>query len=272
MWRLLLGWLLLVVPGLAHAGEATLEIGGAGGTKTITRAELLARPDVTDIDVPADVAYGRAMTYRAVPVASLLQGLDSPAGSVIEAVATDGFVAQIPADLMHNTDKSKPVAWLAIEPADKPWPKIAGKDYTAGPFYVVWLGPAVRSEYWAYQTVKLMNALPPAIRWPQIAVDASLPPSDPARKGEALYIAQCLPCHKVNRGGASDVGPDLNLPMNATEYMTPKGLHKLIRDPKSVRCWPDMKMNGWSPDLLSDEEIDNIIAYLGHMAGRRPAQ
>ena len=59
--------------------------------------------------------------------------------------------------------------------------------------------------------------------------------------------------------------------MNATEYMTDKGLHALIRDPKSVRNWPGMKMQGWSPDLLSDREIDHIIAYLEHMAGRKVA-
>ena len=75
----------------------------------------------------------------------------------------------------------------------------------------------------------------------------------------------------MNGGGASDVGGDLNLPMNATEYMTDKGLHALIRDPKSVRNWPGMKMQGWPPDLLSDREIDHIIAYLKHMAGRKVA-
>ena len=59
--------------------------------------------------------------------------------------------------------------------------------------------------------------------------------------------------------------------MNATEYITEKGLHALIRDPKSVLGWPGMKMRGWSPDLLSDSEIDLIIAYLKHMAGRKVA-
>jgi cytochrome c1 len=57
--------------------------------------------------------------------------------------------------------------------------------------------------------------------------------------------------------------------MNATEYMTDKGLHALIRDPKSVRSWPAMKMSGWPPDLLSDQDIGLIIAYLKHMAGRK---
>ena len=53
--------------------------------------------------------------------------------------------------------------------------------------------------------------------------------------------------------------------------MTPDGLHALIRDPKSVRSWPAMKMKGLPPDLLSDNEIDLIIAYLKHMAGRKVA-
>jgi cytochrome c1 len=59
--------------------------------------------------------------------------------------------------------------------------------------------------------------------------------------------------------------------MNPTAYMTRTGLHALIRDPKSVRFWPGMKMGGWSKDLLSDSEIDHIIAYLKHMAGRKQA-
>ena len=53
--------------------------------------------------------------------------------------------------------------------------------------------------------------------------------------------------------------------------MTQGGLHALIRNPKSVRTWPEQKMNGWPPDLLSDREIDLILAYLKHMAGRKAA-
>jgi mono/diheme cytochrome c family protein len=172
---------------------------------------------------------------------------------------------------MLNTDEQ--VDGLgAIEPADRPWPKVPGKDYTAGPFYVVWTKPeasGIRSEYWAYQLAKFQSQVSPEARWPSLVVDDSLSPDDPARAGQTLYVAQCLPCHKLNGGGASDVGGDLNLPMNATEYMTDKGLHALIRDPKSVRSWPGMKMGGLPPDLLSDQEIDHIIAYLKHMAGRK---
>jgi mono/diheme cytochrome c family protein len=259
----------------AVAAEPALEIAVGGETKVFTREELLARPDARTIEVPNDITYRAPMTYRAVPVAGLLEGLTVPAGSVIEAVATDGFVAQIPAGFMLNTNKSKAIAWIAIEPADKPWPKIPGKEYTAGPFTIVWTGPDlanIRSEYWAYQTAKLVSQLSPSARWPEIAVDPSLAPDDPLRKGQALYIAQCMPCHKLNGAGASDVGPDLNLPMNPTEYMTAKGLHALIRDPKSVRTWPEQRMPSFPPNFVSDEEIDLIVAYLQHMAGRKAAR
>ena len=65
------------------------------------------------------------------------------------------------------------------------------------------------------------------------------------------------------------MGPDLNQPMNPTRYMTPDGLHALIRDPRSVRSWPGMQMPGFAAAQLSDAEIDQIIAYLDHMAARR---
>jgi hypothetical protein len=72
------------------------------------------------------------MTYRAVPVASLLAGMALAPDTVVEAVALNGFVAHLPPDLLLNTDESKAVAWLAIEPAEHPWPPIPGKDQSAG--------------------------------------------------------------------------------------------------------------------------------------------
>ena len=63
--------------------------------------------------------------------------------------------------------------------------------------------------------------------------------------------------------------PDLNLPQNPTEYLTPQGLHDVIRDPRAVRAWPAMAMPSFPPDHLSDREIALVIAYLKHMAGRK---
>jgi mono/diheme cytochrome c family protein len=212
------------------------------------------------------------VTYRAVRVASLLAGMTLPPDSVIEAVALDGFIAQLPPDLVLSADDSNAVAWLAIEPADHPWPPIPGKGTSAGPFYIVWTGAevgSIRSEQWPYHVAKLVSQSSPASRWPALAVNSALPSTDPARAGEVLFVVQCLPCHKLNGAGASDVGPDLNLPQNPTEYLTPQGLHDVIRDPRTVRAWPAMAMPAFPPDHLSDREIGLVIAYLKHMAGRK---
>jgi len=79
----------------------------------------------------------------------------------------------------------------------------------------VWTGAAVgaiRSEQWPYQMAKLVSQPSPATRWPALAVNSALPPTDPVRAGQALFVVQCLPCHKLNGAGASNVGLDLNLP------------------------------------------------------------
>jgi len=265
----------LLLSGLAQANEPTITVTVANSTRGFTRGELLVRSDATTIEVERDVTYRVPMTYRAVPVASLLAGMTLPPASVIEAVTLDGFIAQLPPDLVLNTDESKAVAWLAIEPADHPWPPIPEKDASAGPFYIVWTGAAVgtiRSEQWPYQMAKLVSQLSPATRWPALAVNSALPPTDPVRAGQTLFVVQCLPCHKLNGAGASDVGPDLNLPQNPTEYLTPQGLHDLIRNPRTVRTWPALAMPPFPPEYLSDREIDFVVAYLKYMANRKQAQ
>ena len=264
----------LLLPGVVRADEPAITVTVGGETRSFTRGELLARPDAATIHVARDVAYRTPMTYRAVPVASLLAGMTLPPDTVIEAVALNGFVAQIPPDLLLKTDEREAVAWLAIEPAERPWPAIPGKNETAAPFYIVWTGTEVgkiRSEQWPYQLAKLVSQPSPLSRWPALAVNSALPANDPIRAGQALFVIQCLPCHKLNGAGAADVGPDLNLPQNPTEYLTPQGLHDLIRNPKAVRTWPAQTMPALA-DYLSDSDIELIIAYLKHMVGRKMAQ
>jgi mono/diheme cytochrome c family protein len=268
-----LSLIFLALPGAS--ADPVLDVAIGGETRHFARDALLARPDATSVEIASDVAYGKAMRFRAIPLAALLAGLDAPADSVIETVALDGFAAQLPLDLVTNTDSSKAVAWLAIEPGDAPWPPLPGKTASAGPFYIVWTGAAaatIRSEQWSYQVAKLESQPSPASRWPALGVDPALPATHPVRAGQALFVTQCLPCHTLNGAGSGSVGPDMNKPMNPTEYLTPAGLHALIRDPGSVRSWPGQLMPGFAADQMSDREIDLVIGYLAHMAARRTSQ
>jgi cytochrome c2 len=87
--------------------------------------------------------------------------------------------------------------------------------------------------------------------------------------GESIFAVQCLPCHRINGGGVSDIGPDLGQPMAATDYMTEQGLRALLRDPKSVRTWPQQQMPAFSPTVLPETDLNALIAYLKQIASQR---
>jgi mono/diheme cytochrome c family protein len=200
-----------------------------------------------------------------------MEGIAMSADTVLEAVARDGFVAQLPHDLIEGRNQEA-VPYVAIETADAPWPLVPGKDASAGPFYIVWLGArasTVPAVDWPYQVVSLSVHDAPTKRWPSLAVDPMLSALDPARGGQILFVTKCFTCHTLNHAGSASAGPDLNVPMNPTEYLTDAGLRALIRDPRSVRVWPEQRMPGFAGDDLSDEELGLIVAYLRHMAGRK---
>ncbi len=251
-----------------RAQEPALTLSFGSEPQRFTATELLARPDAASLEVPADVAYGGPMRYRAVPLLALL-GQTGTAADTIEARATDGFVSQIPLALVAKGAEGGSVAWIAVEDPAAPWPNLPGKDASAGPFYLVWADPersGIGSEQWPYELASLTGTQSPALRWPQMAVGAEVPADAPARPGQAVFITQCMPCHRMKGAGSADVGPDLGMPMNPTQYLTPEGLRHLIRDPKSVRTWPLQQMPAFDATKLSDADLEALIAYLAAMA------
>ena len=255
--------------GTAHAEDRVLTLSIGPEARRFTAAQLLARPDATDLTIPADVSYGRPMKYRAVPLLPLVSA--GAAFDTIEARSADGFVSQIPLALVQKAATGGAKAWIAIEDPASPWPVLPGKTASAGPFYVVWENPqrsAIGSEQWPYQLASLTAVESPAHRWPQMVVAASVPADAPARRGQAVFTTQCLPCHRMKGAGIADVGPDLGQPMNPIQYLTPEGLRKLIRNPKTVRTWPQLQMPGFDETMLREADLDALIAYLDYMARR----
>jgi mono/diheme cytochrome c family protein len=57
--------------------------------------------------------------------------------------------------------------------------------------------------------------------------------------------------------------------MAATDYLTEAGLRALVRDPKSVRIWPQQQMPPFSSAVLPDADLDALIAYLRQIASQR---
>lgn len=259
----------VMLAGAARADDPALTVSFRDRVQSFTAAELLSRPDAATLVVPDDVAYGRQMTFRAVPLLALIGSTAGPALDTIEVRALDGFVSQIPMVLVAKGGSGGSGAWIAVEDPSAPWPRLSGKSVSAGPFYLVWEHPersGVGSEQWPYQVASLTGVQSPAHRWPQMAVDDGMAADAPARRGQAVFTTQCMPCHRMKGAGAADVGPDLGEPMNPTHYMSPLGLRSLIRNPKAVRTWPQQQMPAFDAAMLSDADLDAVIAYLGHMA------
>ena len=252
---------------MAVAAEPNLTVTVAGRATTYAPASLLGMPGATTVSVPNDVAYKRDMSFRAVPAASLLGGVGPD--DTLRFVASDGFVATLPASLLLA--RSGAIAYLAVEPADAPWPALKpDSPASAGPFYLVWLNPergGITPEQWPYQIARIEDVLPLLKRYPMLGPGASA--HDAARRGYAVFEKNCSVCHTLNLGGDATVGPDLNVPYNPTEYMRVDALRRLIRNPQSLRRWPAAKMPAFEAKLLSDRDLTDLLAYLRHMADRK---
>jgi mono/diheme cytochrome c family protein len=250
---------------------ADLIVDTGHGTRTWTTTQLLARPDLQNVTIPIDVAFRHTMHYRAVPLRALLAGVQP--GDQLQFVASDGFSAVIPAALLLNEQGAQ--AWLAIEDPHQSWPSLPDSKGDAGPFYVVWTRPAaagIGTEQWPYQLVRIQRTLDAATRFPATAVVASVPANSEIRHGYAVFQRTCFACHTLNGQGDAHMGPDLNIPHNPTEYLSDAMLRAFIRNPQSLRRWPEGKMVGFpTQESLSDADLDAVIAYLHYMAQHKVA-
>jgi mono/diheme cytochrome c family protein len=255
------------------AQSPTLTIASKSSTRSYTQQALLAHAAVRSVTV-ADPVYRRTMTYRAIPLAELLKGTGIGADDYLQARATDNFSVGIPGRLAASTDPAQVEAFVAIEDPAAPWPPIPGKQdkASAGPLYVVWrLAPSahVSPEYWAYRLAALAVTDSPLKRWPGLAVGTDVPAGDRLHTGLDRFVSMCMACHRFNGEGEGEQGPDLGRPMNVTEYFQIPALKKLIRDPSSVRRWPEQKMPGFDRAALSDSDLDAIVDWLAYKAKQR---
>jgi hypothetical protein len=148
----------------AEPTQPVLTITAGAVTNHFTAAELLSRADLATLQIPPNVDYKVSLTLQAVPLLDLVAAFALEGFDRLEASATDGFVAQIPLALIEAGKSGGSVAWIAVENPNHPWPKLPGKDASAGPFYLIWQNPErshVSNEQWPYMLEKLAAAQPP---------------------------------------------------------------------------------------------------------------
>jgi mono/diheme cytochrome c family protein len=251
---------------LAQAAEPALELNFHNQHQVLPRSELLKNPAIRTIVIPEDVAYKRTMTYRALPLRAIARNLEQ--AKAVQFKAEDGFVATLPVSLL--TGASQP--WIAIETPNAPWPELKPGGRSAGAFYLVWLSPersGISPEQWPYQIAAISESDTLPESHPQILPEASVPKDSAEYRGLQVYSTHCASCHRINGGGEASIGPDLNLPFNPTEYFQPAFLRRYIRDPASVRKWPGMTMPGFPQTVISDPQLNDLLAYLRSMAHRK---
>ncbi|CAN5507051.1 cytochrome c [soil metagenome] len=269
------------LPWAKAASEPTLTIQAGDQTRTFTRDQLLEMAQVQNVVVEKDPEHPKLkMTYRAVPLAILFDGVKLEATNTLLFKCLDGFSAPISVTRVLNRDPKLSRAFLAIEPKDDPksgskepkWP-IVKDGKTAGPFYVVWENPRashIGTEEWPYQVISFEVKPPFDEQFPLIKPDSKLSEIDPVRRGYLAFQKTCFACHTLNGQGASHMGPDLNLPLSPTEYFKPGMIEKLVRNPQRLRQWPESKMPALDKTAISDRDLENVVAYLKHMSHRKP--
>ena len=249
----------------------TLDFGDA--KVAYKRSELLRRPDLEHIEVAADASYpGRKMSYKAVPAAKLFANQKISPQAVIQFQCLDGFSAPISKERLLNSDPRQSIAYIAIESPDAPWPGVKAGGPSAGPFYLVWPQPKLSQigpEEWPFQLVGF--SLRENLRQLYPAIFPVEPASAEVQQGFTSFTKNCFPCHTMNRQGAGEVGPDLNVPYGPTEYLNRRSLRRLIRNPQDLRYYAKSRMSAFPKSSLSDEELNHLIAYLAHMTKHKVA-
>lgn len=253
--------------------EATVLLQGSASPASYTQQALLRHAQLRTVHIDTDPAYHNGpMTYQAIPLAPLLQSAGIRETDSVQITSQDGFVSQFSGkELLQIMDTAQ--AFLAIEPLDHPWPVLsASSTATAGPFYLIWQHPkttTIEQEKWPYQITRIEIKAAVSQRFPHILPDPTLSDADPIRQGMQIFVQTCFACHTLNREGESHLGPDLNVPLNVTEYWTEPMLRQFIRDPQSVRSWSQGKMPPFDEKTLTPTQLDQLLAYFQHMVQRK---
>lgn len=269
------GWALgacAMLGGTAYADDAaTLTLNIGAQSRTLSRDALLHDPHLRNVTVD-DQNLKRRLTVKAIPVTELFRGQSiSPDATT---AASDGYVSHLPMRLLLADRADGPRAWLAVEDPAAPWPTLKGQGI--GPFRLVWTAPRakaslVNESLWTYSIVRIDIAALPGERFVAIRPAAGLPADGPVMRGFATFQRVCFSCHTLNRAGDATLGPDLNVPYSPVEYLGDEKLRHLIRNPQSLRWWPNARMSAIDEKTLSDAQLDDLLAYLRHMAQHKAA-
>ncbi|MCV6589087.1 MAG: cytochrome c [Marinobacterium sp.] len=248
----------------AWSPEQPLEVKLGQQTQSFTLKTLLAEAPEQSFTVFND-AYHKKQTYDGVRLVDILRlaGVDINQVNEITFQCADGYRAVMNIDIL----KKYPDAVISYRQKGAVGgdfdPIVEGKKIAdPSPFYLVWPQQETYGLFpWPHQVVGIDVAM-------DDSTYAHLKPaadtSASVQRGYELFKGACLACHSINLTGGV-IGPELNIPMNITEYRDAEYLKKFIRNPDSFRA--RSRMTGL-PDL-TDQNIEDAISYLEYMKSHK---
>lgn len=257
VFLLLFGWV-----SLCEANQSLTLVSGSW-RKTFSLQELKKKMKVTELS-SFDHVYKRNMTFEGFLLEDVLSLFESP-GEEIVFTAEDGFS---PTMLMADYKGKRAIIAFGEKGKNGGWSEFqAGKTRTTpAPFYLFWKdGTLEESRYpRPYKLVKI-ELISLKKKFPKIFPAESV--SHDVVRGFVIFKQHCLMCHSMNLQGG-EVGPELNVPKNITEYRDAVTLKKFIRSASSFRAKSKM------PDFpqLTNRDLDGLMSYLKYMRGHKNSQ
>ena len=222
-------------------------------------------PPPVKITVDQDPVYKTKKVYEGYPLKEILKTIPSlqgfsPNETIIVFTAADGYDVSIP-----YKDAMSEQGFIAFRdlaaPNNKEWVefKFGRKMITPAPYYLVWPKQGLNKwKYpWPFQLVNI--SFQPASIYFGSAAPANK--SADVKKGFILFSQYCIRCHSINLTGGQ-VGPELNVPRNVTEYFKENELAGFILNAPSYRAGTKMPV---FDDLINQNEMEDLLDYLKQM-------
>ena len=206
-----------------------------------------------------DPVHDKQMTYECFPLKSLLKSYlakEERKSQKVTFESIDGYKITKDISILERgtpclayREKGNPNDWTPY--------KQGKEEITFDPFFLIWKEPQSELKRpWPYQlsTISLH---------PEKSHSLQKPPEEysHAQKGFTLYKNHCQKCHSLNLQGG-DLGPELNVPKNITEYWDKKDILHFISNPENFRL--QSKMPAFK-EVLTEKEIKRIYDYLVYM-------
>ncbi|HRK03402.1 MAG TPA: c-type cytochrome [Oligoflexia bacterium] len=264
VFGLLFGWV-----ALCRADDKTLTLKAGSWEKSYTLKQLQELLPMTELNV-YDPVYKKEMNFEGFLLSDVLglmtsANLTKNLGQELVFTAEDGFA---PSMFLPDHRNQRAIVAFGEKGKNGGWSEFeTGKTTTTpAPFYVVWQSSKLKEERYPrpYKLVKL-EVVNLREKFPKVFPTGNT--HEKVFRGFTTFKQHCLMCHSMNLEGG-EVGPELNIPKNITEYRSEKTLRNFIRSAKSFRAKSKM------PDFpqLTARELDGLMAYLKYMGGQKILQ